>query len=196
MSIAIHEMGHVLDFQRRSMPGLYALLRFVPGVALYQEYLASLYAVEHFREHGMRDEEIRAYRVLFPAYSTYLFGTLVDLFPSAATKWVLFPVVAAGHAMGNYFAAQRIEELRDPRITLRGQWLEERDRAIEMFSPRTVDGRGQLGVLIGMIAGSAMCGWGGPIGAVVGYVVARLSPAGEADAWRDRDRSMDRVDRV
>jgi hypothetical protein len=173
MSIAIHEMGHALDFRRRRWPGLYALLRFVPGVALYQEYLASLYAIEHFRERGMDDEEIRAYRLLFPAYSTYVFGTLVDLFPSAGAKWVLAPCIAVGHVLGNYFAQQRLAALQTERITLAGQWLHEKDRAVVMFSPATVDGRGQLGVLLGMLAGSTLCGPGGPLGAYVGFLLAR-----------------------
>ena len=54
----LHEMGHALDFRRRRFPGLYALSRMVPGVALYQEYLASLYAIEYLREIGDQAEEI------------------------------------------------------------------------------------------------------------------------------------------
>jgi hypothetical protein len=172
-AIALHEMGHALDFSRRRFPGLYALLRFVPGVALYQEYLASLHAIEHFRAHGMHDEEIRAYRVLFPAYSTYVFGTLVDLFPSAVTRWAMFPCIAVGHLLGNYTAGERAQQIDAQRVTLAGQWNDEKDRALVMFSPATAEGRGQLGVIAGMFVGSAICGPGGPIGAYLGFLLAR-----------------------
>jgi len=175
MSIAIHEMGHVLDFKRRRWPGLWALSRFIPGFALYQEYLASLYAVLYFREHHMFDEEIRAYRLLFPAYSTYVFGTVVDLFPSAATKWLLFPCIALGHAIGNYLANERLQAIGDASITMGGQWWEEGERAVAMFSPATDYGRTQLGVLIGTVSGSALCALGGPVGAWLGFVVAHRS---------------------
>ena len=43
--IALHELGHALDFKNRKYPGLYQLSRFIPFVALYQEYKASKYAL-------------------------------------------------------------------------------------------------------------------------------------------------------
>lgn len=179
VSVALHELGHALDFKHQRMPGLYALLRMVPGISLYQEYLASSHAIAWFRETGQLDEEVRAYRVLFPAYSTYVFGTLVDLFPSAATKWMLFPCIGVGHLIGNHYASQRIEAHPGTSVTLSGQWRQEKDRAVAMFSPATVDGRGQLGLLLGLLVGSATCGWGGPIGAFFGFAAARLAPVGD-----------------
>lgn len=177
-SIALHEVGHALDFRNQRWPGLHALWRFVPGVALHQEYVASAHAIAFLRERGDHDEEVRAYRVLFPAYSTYVFGTLVDLFPSAASRWMLFPCIGLGHVVGNWFAQQRIEATQ-PQLTLAGQWLDEKDRAVAMFSPASVEGRGQLGLIAGLLAGSAMCGWGGPVGAFFGFAAARMLPGPE-----------------
>lgn len=173
LSIAMHEMGHALDFARSEIPGLYALVRFVPGISLYQEYLASRYAVEHLRRHGMHEEELRAYRVLFPAYSTYVFGTFVDLFPSAATRWALFPFIIAGHLVGNSYASSRIEALSRPQLTLAAQWADEKDRALVMFSPNTLEGRSQWGIILGSLLGSTICGPFGLIGAWMGFAFAR-----------------------
>jgi hypothetical protein len=179
--IALHEVGHVLDFRQRRHPGLYALLRFVPGVSLYQEYVASRYAIEFLRLRGLHDEEITAYRLLFPTYSTYVFGTLVDLFPSSATRWLALPIVACRHLLGNGYASRRIAALGTHAITLAGQWAHELRRAVEMFSMGTPMGRRQVGVVVGLLAGSAMCGYGAPFGVVLGYLLAKaMDPPG---AW-------------
>ncbi len=179
-SIALHELGHVLDFRRRSFPGLYSLIRFIPGVALYQEYLASLYAIEFLREQGDVEEELRAFRLLFPAYSTYVFGAICDFFPSAAVKWVLFPVIALGHVLGNAFAHQRAEALAETGVantSVAGQWAREFREALGFFSPAGQSGRDFFGVAIGMAVGSALCGVMSIPGAWLGFKVARSQPA-------------------
>lgn len=175
--IALHELGHVLDFRRRTFPGLYALTRYIPGVALYQEYLASKYAIDFMRAHGMHDDELRALRILYPAYSTYVFGALVELFPSAGIRSLLFPVIAIGHVLGISHAMKREVALErqlvgeKPRVA--EQWRQEWGEAASELSPGTQRGRDLWGVFLGMSVGSALCGAGALPGAFAGFALAR-----------------------
>lgn len=172
-SIALHEMGHVLDFKRRTFPGLYALTRLIPGVALYQEYLASLYAIQYLREIGDHEEEIRAFRILFPAYSTYLFGALIEFFPTSVTRSLLFPVVLMGHALGDHYAKQRYAELEAEKFvnfTPASLTKEKRDATSAMFSTGTREGRQQSGTLLGLIVGTSFCGPFAPLIAGLGFL--------------------------
>jgi len=184
MGIALHETGHALDFRRRSLPGLYALTRYIPGVALYQEYLASLYAIEFMRQRGMHEDELRALRILYPAYSTYVFGALVELFPSAGVRGFLFPAIALGHVLGVTHAQRREAELsrelaQAPSVSV--QWKEELGEALAEVNPSSERGRDLWGVFLGLSAGSALCGLGALPGAWAGYrLVRRSEPSGRA----------------
>lgn len=175
--IALHELGHVLDFRRRTFPGLYALTRYIPGVALYQEYLASKYAIDFMRARGMHEEELRALRILYPAYSTYVFGALVELFPSAGIRSLLFPVIAIGHLLGISHAMKREVALerevvgQKPKVST--QWREEWGEAVTEISPATQRGRDAWGIFLGMSVGSALCGAGALPGAFAGFALAR-----------------------
>lgn len=135
-SIALHELGHVKDFHGVRFPGLYALLRMLPVVSLWQEYLASLYAVEFLREIGDEDEELAAYRLLFPAYSTYVFGALLEWFPSTLTRTLLLPVIAGGHVVGEVVARNQAEKRG---VADRGR-DDDLERFRTMFSPSTGEG--------------------------------------------------------
>ncbi len=170
--IALHEMGHLLDFRRRRFPGLYSLLRLVPGVALYQEYLASLYAIQYLDHIGDHDEELRAYRILFPAYSTYVLGFLAYLLPNQLIRTLALPFVALGHVVGNVMAQQRIEVLKSEGVECEGlgaQWKDEVRRAEHMISTKHRRGRLLVGMFLGAVIGSSVCGFGTLIGAAVGY---------------------------
>ncbi len=70
--VALHETGHVNDFNRKKYKGTYALLRIIPGVDLYQEYKATDAALVYLTEVGERDQEIEGYKILYPAYGTYI----------------------------------------------------------------------------------------------------------------------------
>jgi hypothetical protein len=94
---------------------------------------------------------------------------------------MLFPCIGLGHLLGNWFAQKRIDATPGSGVTLAGQWTDEGKRAVTMFSPATVEGRGQWGLLAGLIAGSAACGWGGPIGAFFGFAAARMLPVGDGE---------------
>jgi hypothetical protein len=167
-------MGHLLDFRRRPYPGLYSLLRLIPGVALYQEFLASRYAVRYLDHIGDHDEELRAYRILFPAYSTYVLGFLAYLLPNQVIRTIAMPFVILGHVVGNVMAKQRIDRLRAEGVSglsLQDQWQHEIRRVELMFSTKRRRGRQLAGMFVGSLIGSSVCGVGTVIGATVGFLI-------------------------
>jgi hypothetical protein len=70
-AIALHELGHAKDFAEHPNPGLYAVGRVLPPVTLHQEHAASDTAVQHFKDKGDREGELRSYSTLYPAFGTY-----------------------------------------------------------------------------------------------------------------------------
>lgn len=77
-AIALHEAGHAVDFAKNPAPGLYAVGRFLPPMALEQEQVASDMAIEHYQRHHDRPGELHAYATLYPAFGTYV-GGVTDL---------------------------------------------------------------------------------------------------------------------
>lgn len=99
-SIALHEAGHSHDFNMRRYKGTYAFVRLVPFVDLYQEFQATDETLRHLVETGEQDEEIAAYKILYPAYGTYVGAYL--LFPGASLAGALI-----GHIWGRTKAHDR-----------------------------------------------------------------------------------------
>ncbi len=99
-AIALHEAGHVHDFGSRRHKGTYAALRLIPFVDLYQEYKASSEAIGYLKETHEHPEEFEAYKVLYPAYGSYVGGYLVP---------VIGPIIGSlvGHGMGRYRSARQ-----------------------------------------------------------------------------------------
>jgi len=110
-AIIIHELGHALDTRKRIFPGVYMLLRHIPLVSLYQEYAASKYAIDFFRENEYYHEELEAYKVLFPAYSTYVFGATFEYIPSPFIVWLFTPFIIIGHIIGRVKLAHRKSDI-------------------------------------------------------------------------------------
>lgn len=99
-AIVMHEGAHAKDTARKvGWKGTYSALRILPLVPLYQEYVASNDAVDYFRAYGTPADERAAYRVLYPAYSTYVAGEArwlgYDTYP------VFLGAVVVGHVAGN-----------------------------------------------------------------------------------------------
>jgi hypothetical protein len=103
-AITLHEAGHAHDLAGRRFKGTYATIRLIPFVDLYQEYRASDEAIDYFKEIGDRQAELNAYKILYPAYGSYV-GSYI--FPPIGT---LIGIVT-GHVTGRSRAA--IEEHRD-----------------------------------------------------------------------------------
>ena len=99
-SVALHEAGHAHDFNQRRYKGTYATIRLVPFVDLYQEFEASDEAIRYLVETGDHREEIAAYKILYPAYGSYV-GSHV--FPPIGT----LGGIVIGHMAGRSTAGER-----------------------------------------------------------------------------------------
>lgn len=94
LPISLHEAGHAYDMADFPYKGTYALTRIVPFFDLNQEWQASELAIEYLQEIKDRPMEYRAYRVLWPAFGTYLGGYLPVPFGS-------LPGAFMGHIAGH-----------------------------------------------------------------------------------------------
>lgn len=104
--LAQHEGGHAKDFAQRTYKGTYSFLYMLPFFALYPEYRASADAISYLRVDQTVEEEKAAYKVLWPAYTTYIGGNMTQyIMPNS---WVYFAAVIPGHIAGR-IKASRVE---------------------------------------------------------------------------------------
>jgi len=101
-AIALHEAGHAHDFATRRFKGTYGMIRLVPFVSLAQEWVATDEAIQYLQETNDRDGELHAYKILYPAYGSYIGGYIYA--PIGTVAGVL-----VGHAIGRRKAADRAE---------------------------------------------------------------------------------------
>jgi hypothetical protein len=90
-AIALHEAAHAKDFAGRRWKGWYSALRLLPVVPLHQEARATGDAIGYERFQENAEGEKRAYRILYPAYGTYLGGE--------AAQWVSGGGMWAGYTI-------------------------------------------------------------------------------------------------
>lgn len=108
-AIGLHEGGHAKDFSRRRYPGTYAAAYvLVPGAPLWHEAVATNDALSYLHEHGTAEEQREGYRLLYPAYGTYVGGTGSDLITTRGPGGMLFygAAILGGHAIGRVKAAR------------------------------------------------------------------------------------------
>jgi len=98
-AIALHEGGHAKDFTRRSLPGTYALVTALPFGSLWPEAIATGDAIAYAGQQADPELERESYRILFPAYGTYLGGSIGDFVAPVALP-IYAGAVVAGHAVG------------------------------------------------------------------------------------------------
>jgi hypothetical protein len=108
-AIVLHEAAHAKDFalKSRSFRGWYALMRLLPGLPLYQEAKATGDAIGYVKAEKMPETEKSAYKILYPAYMTYIGGEAlnwisIDTWISYAIQ---FGVAVPGHVVGRIKAA-------------------------------------------------------------------------------------------
>ena len=103
-AVALHEAGHAHDFAGQRYKGSYALLRLLPGMDLYQEYVASSAAIDYFALSRDRAAELHAYKILYPAYGTYLGSYLLPFGNYAGALVGHVWGRAKAHARAKYYA--------------------------------------------------------------------------------------------
>lgn len=109
--IAIHEGGHAKDAALRKYKGTYAALRLLPLFPLYQEAVATADALGYDKELGQVEDEKADYKILYPAFGTYIGGEglrWVNV-PAWISYAISFSSALPGHIVGRVKAA-RVEE--------------------------------------------------------------------------------------
>jgi hypothetical protein len=107
-AVALHECGHCKDFAGRHWRGTYSLLySYVPLFKLYPEAKATSDAISYMRAEALAAQEKAAYKVLYPAYSTYLAGETANFIPMGPTlSFAYMPVnVITAHIVGRVKAS-------------------------------------------------------------------------------------------
>jgi hypothetical protein len=103
-AISLHEGGHAKDFAEREWKGTYGFFTLWPIVNLYPEALASGDAIGYLRTLDSAEREKNAYKVLYPAYGTYLGGGIGELAVPISTPLYIGGVIG-GHIIGRVKAA-------------------------------------------------------------------------------------------
>jgi hypothetical protein len=98
--VALHEAGHSKDFGRRENKGLHAAIYSLPVASLYYEAKASSDALSYLECRDLERQK-DAYKLLYPAWSTYVGGNIERF--NANPLWSLS--VIPGHIIGRAKAA-------------------------------------------------------------------------------------------
>jgi hypothetical protein len=120
-SIAIHEGGHAKDFNSREFKTMYAAIYSIPIIgALYHEAVATDDTLAYFQEKEDDEKIIESYKILSPAYATYIGGSIGDI---AQTPLSILSVIP-GHIFG-WFKVRKFRKSREEESE------EENDTSIE-----------------------------------------------------------------
>lgn len=107
-AIAVHEGGHAKDFAGRKWKGSYAFIYIIPFVNLYHEALASNDALGYLTAYESEAAQREGYRIMHPAYGTYVGGNVALLTPGAE-----FPVYAGAVLVGHATGRARAGRIRE-----------------------------------------------------------------------------------
>ncbi len=103
-TLAVHEGGHAKDFAETTYKGLYAAVRILPLVPLYQEGAATADAVSYLRAEDPAQEP-KAYPLLWSALGTYLAGEITQWFVEGPIVYaIVIPVAWLGRGIGTIHA--------------------------------------------------------------------------------------------
>lgn len=105
-AIALHEGGHAKDFAPRKYKGTYAFFYMLPFFALYPEARATSDVLSYLHEQPSVTDEAAAYRILYPAYATYVGGEMTQhVQPVSSVYW---GALIAGHLLGQWKGYQAL----------------------------------------------------------------------------------------
>ena len=100
-AIGLHELGHAYDFSQQPYKGTYGLLTSIFIVRLNEEWQATDEAISYLVSIGDRRNELRAYKILYPAFGSYLGSYLIPL------PFANVPGILIGHVAGRAKASAR-----------------------------------------------------------------------------------------
>ncbi len=103
-AVAVHEGGHAKDFAGRRWKGTYAFVYSIPFVALYHEARATNDALGYLHAEENPALQREGYRILYPAYGTYLGGSTESPLP-LADPTLYIGAVLGGHVLGRLHAS-------------------------------------------------------------------------------------------
>ncbi|MDD4869419.1 MAG: hypothetical protein PHR77_02570 [Kiritimatiellae bacterium] len=104
-AITVHEAGHAKDCAQRTYRGTYATIRLIPLVSLYQESLATGDAIGYTKDKQQTGTEKEAYKILYPAFATYIGGELSRFSEGPGFLYTLGAVIP-GHIIGRIKASR------------------------------------------------------------------------------------------
>jgi len=105
-AIALHEGGHAKDFAGKKLKGTYAAIRLLPIVPLFQEGKATGDAIGYYIDKDYRTEQKNAYKILYPAFGTYVAGEGTRWFGPPWLQYASSLIGAIpGHIVGRIKAA-------------------------------------------------------------------------------------------
>jgi hypothetical protein len=99
-AIGLHEAGHAKDTANRKWKGSYAALYAIPGVPLYHEAQATGDAIGYLQAEGDKAGEKAAYKILYPAYGTYVGGTFSQFIEAPWNYVIQLGGIIPGHIVG------------------------------------------------------------------------------------------------
>jgi hypothetical protein len=118
-AVALHEAAHAKDFAQREYKGTYGALRLLPVVPLYQEGVATGDTVGYDRDLELTEAEKADYKVLYPAYGTYVGGEALRWVPTPWQYAVTLAAVIPGHIVGRIKAAEVDDRTSPPLEAIR-----------------------------------------------------------------------------
>lgn len=98
--VVLHEGGHAKDFAEHEWKGTYAALYLLPGGALALEANATTDALSYLEAEELYDLQAEAYKVLYPAYGTYVGSTVNGIYAGPYGAAVTLGSVVPGHILG------------------------------------------------------------------------------------------------
>jgi len=98
-AIALHEAGHAKDAAERTLKGTYAAIYSLPLVPLWHEADATGDVMGYLQHQDDIPAQKSAYRTLYPAYFTYIGGSLAQFLPEYDLMLSLGMVIP-GHIVG------------------------------------------------------------------------------------------------
>lgn len=99
-AVALHEGGHAKDFAEHEWKGTYAALYLLPGGALALEGNATSDALSYLEAEELYDLQADAYKVLYPAYGTYVGSTINGIYAGPYAGAVTLGSIIPGHILG------------------------------------------------------------------------------------------------